>query len=173
MNQLPCPQESTLLQLQGCCAAKTGGERPKAADEPVSFMDSKALISSFIPPDFVGKGLLRTTFGSQHFSSCSAWDRSPGGRGLDTGGGRQLNDAQGWLQDPAENPDRWGQERVALCGSARLVQQLHSSRDGLAQISQNQLLSPRHADVSCKGLVSAGNHSSQLLMLSSKDNQNH
>lgn len=83
----------------------------------------------------------------------------------------QLHDAQGWLQYLAESPNRWGEEKVALCGSARLVQQLHSSREGLAQISQNQLLSPRHADVSCTGLVSAENHSSRVLMLSSKDNQ--
>lgn len=60
---------------------------------------------------------------------------------------------------------------MVLCGSARLVQQLHSSREGLAQISQNQLLSLRQADVSCMGLVSAGNHSSQVLTLSGKDNQ--
>lgn len=78
---------------------------------------------------------------------------------------------QGQLWYLAESADRWEEEQVALCSSARLVQQLHSSREGLAQISQNQLRSPRHADVHCMGLVAAGNRSSQVLTLSSKDNQ--
>jgi len=66
-----------------------------------------------------------------------------------------------------------GERSKWLCVALQrwLVQQLHSSGEGLAQISQNQLLSPRQAAVSCTGLVSAGNRSSQVLTLSSKDSQ--
>lgn len=110
------------------------------------------------------------------FFPCSTWDRFSGGRGLDTGrlctaAADLFPWARGQLQYLEESPDRWGEEQVALCGFARLVQQLHSSREGLAQISQEELLSPRHTDMSCTGLVSAANCSSQVLTLSSKDNQ--
>lgn len=93
----------------------------KKVDEPVI----KIALYELIYPSRLCriKVCSKTTFGLQHFSFCSAWDRSSGGRGLGTGGGLQLqplpppeprDDSSTLLR---ESPDRWVEEQVALYGS--------------------------------------------------------